>query len=111
MLDVDIQTRLTAYISVSLEVLVSFEESEAGEGEQGIALPKEPIHRITRPIAHFLHIEAASGGVLLACTAIALLAATSESVAVTNAQIEAVNKLNGTNIKPGLKGIPFRNQP
>ena len=83
----------------------------ADEGEQGIALPKEPIHRITRPIAHFLHIEAASGGVLLACTAIALLAATSESVAVTNAQIEAVNKLNGTNIKPGLKGIPFRNQP
>ncbi len=49
----------------------------ADEGEQGIALPKEPIHGITRPIAHFLHIEAASGGVLLACAAIALLAANS----------------------------------
>jgi len=65
-----------------LEILVSFEESEAAtamadEGDPSVVFPKEPIHRITAPIAHFLHIEAASGGVLLACTAIALLAANS----------------------------------
>ncbi|MGH0034092.1 MAG: Na+/H+ antiporter NhaA [Myxococcota bacterium] len=43
-----------------------------------LPLPREPIHRITVPIAHFLHIEAASGGVLLACTAIALMMANSD---------------------------------
>ena len=32
-----------------------------------------------------------------------------ESAAVTNAQIEEFNKLNGTDIKPGLTGIPFKN--
>ena len=31
-----------------------------------------------------------------------------ESAAVTNAQIEAFNKKYGTNIKPGLTGLPFR---
>ncbi len=31
-----------------------------------------------------------------------------ESAAVTNAQIEAFNKKNGTNIKPALTGLPFR---
>ena len=36
-----------------------------------------PILRMTAPIRRFLHIEAASGGVLLACTAIALLLANS----------------------------------
>jgi ribonuclease Z len=30
-----------------------------------------------------------------------------ESAAVTNAQIEAFNKKHGTNIKPGLTGLPF----
>jgi len=45
-----------------------------GESESrgGAALPIAPIHRVTAPIAHFLHVEAASGGVLLACTAVAL---------------------------------------
>ena len=33
-----------------------------------------------------------------------------ESAAVTNAQIEAFNKANGTNVKPGLTAIPFQNQ-
>jgi NhaA family Na+:H+ antiporter len=42
------------------------------------SLPREPIHRITAPITHFLHVEAASGGVLLACTALALFLANSE---------------------------------
>jgi Na+:H+ antiporter, NhaA family len=40
-------------------------------------LPDEPIDRITKPLERFLHIEAASGGVLLACTAIALALANS----------------------------------
>ena len=30
-----------------------------------------------------------------------------ESAAVTNAQIEAFNKRNGTNVKPGLTAVPF----
>ncbi len=34
-----------------------------------------------------------------------------ESAAVTNAQIEEFNKRNGTNVKPGLTGIPFKKKP
>lgn len=30
-----------------------------------------------------------------------------ESAAVTNAQIEAFNKRNGTDVKPGLTAVPF----
>jgi hypothetical protein len=30
-----------------------------------------------------------------------------ESAAVTNAQIAEFNRRNGTNVKPGLTGIPF----
>lgn len=33
-----------------------------------------------------------------------------ESAAVTNAQIEAFNEANGTNVKPGLTAVPFRKQ-
>ena len=33
-----------------------------------------------------------------------------ESAAVTNAQIEAFNKRHGTDIKPGLTGIPFKEE-
>ena len=40
-------------------------------------LPREPIHRITEPIQRFLHVEAASGVLLLICTAIALVLANS----------------------------------
>ncbi len=36
------------------------------------ALPAEPIHRLTTPIKHYLHIEAAGGIVLLAATIVAL---------------------------------------
>jgi len=35
-------------------------------------LPREPIHRLTRPLRRFLHIEAASGVVLLSCALVAL---------------------------------------
>ncbi len=41
------------------------------------SLPREPIHRLTGPIAHFLHVEAASGIVLLIATAAALVLANS----------------------------------
>jgi NhaA family Na+:H+ antiporter len=40
-------------------------------------LPREPIHRIVEPIARFMHVEAASGVLLLLCTAIALVLANS----------------------------------
>jgi hypothetical protein len=33
-----------------------------------------------------------------------------ESAAVTNAQIEAFNEANGTDVKPGLTAIPFQKQ-
>lgn len=36
-------------------------------------LPTESVHRLTEPFARFLHIEAAGGAVLLACTVAALL--------------------------------------
>jgi len=40
-------------------------------------LPRAPIDRLVRPLAHFLHVEAASGVVLLVCTAAALALANS----------------------------------
>jgi len=40
-------------------------------------LPDRPIERLQRPFAAFLHIESASGIVLLLCTAVALIAANS----------------------------------
>jgi NhaA family Na+:H+ antiporter len=40
-------------------------------------LPREPIHKITEPVQRFLHVEAASGVLLLICTAIALALANS----------------------------------
>lgn len=40
-------------------------------------LPREPIHRLTKPLINFLHVEAASGFVLLICTLVALVAANS----------------------------------
>jgi NhaA family Na+:H+ antiporter len=41
------------------------------------ALPKTPVQRLVRPFVRFLHIESASGMVLLACTAVALFLANS----------------------------------
>ncbi|MBE7464973.1 MAG: Na+/H+ antiporter NhaA [Planctomycetes bacterium] len=42
------------------------------------ALPSEPVQRLTEPLARFLHIQAASGIVLLAFTLLALFLANSE---------------------------------
>jgi Na+:H+ antiporter, NhaA family len=44
----------------------------AGSRDERPLLPEEPIHRIVEPLARFLHVEAAGGVVLLACTALAL---------------------------------------
>lgn len=38
-------------------------------------LPAQPVRRLTRPLARFLRVESASGIVLLACTALALVLA------------------------------------
>jgi Na+:H+ antiporter, NhaA family len=43
----------------------------------GAALPTPPIQRLARPLVRFLQVEAASGGVLLACTILALVLANS----------------------------------
>ncbi|MCP4508292.1 MAG: Na+/H+ antiporter NhaA, partial [Fuerstiella sp.] len=40
-------------------------------------LPHAPINRLSKPIARFLHIQAASGVVLLICTVVALILANS----------------------------------
>ena len=40
-------------------------------------LPAAPIHRLTRPLARFLHIESLGGIVLLLCTIVALIIANS----------------------------------
>lgn len=42
-----------------------------------VCLPEEPIHRISEPMVRFLHVESASGAVLLIFTAAALLFANS----------------------------------
>ena len=42
------------------------------ESETGLGLPDRPIERFTRPLQRFLHVEATSGIVLLAATAVAL---------------------------------------
>lgn len=42
-----------------------------------VPLPLQPIDRLLRPLARFLHVEATSGIVLVICTAIALVAANS----------------------------------
>ena len=38
-------------------------------------IPREPIHKIIEPVQRFLHVEAASGVLLLICTAVALVLA------------------------------------
>ena len=40
-------------------------------------LPREPIHRLVEPVVRFMHVEAASGVLLLVCTAVALVLANS----------------------------------
>lgn len=43
------------------------------DGRMRVDLPTQPIHRFTGPIGRLLHVEAASGFVLLACTVLALV--------------------------------------
>ena len=45
--------------------------------DQRSPLPRAPIDRLARPVAHFMHIEASSGFVLLGCTLLALALANS----------------------------------
>ena len=52
-------------------------KSDVDFKRSGSFVRRSPIRRLTAPIRRFLHIEAASGGVLLACTAIALALANS----------------------------------
>ncbi len=52
-----------------------------GHRVRGPALPVAPVDRWLAPLSRFLHIEAASGAVLLACTAVALVAANSSVAA------------------------------
>jgi NhaA family Na+:H+ antiporter len=47
------------------------------DGPQAPSLPREPIHRVVQPIVRFMHVEAAGGIVLLACTMAALVLANS----------------------------------
>ena len=47
------------------------------QNQQNDLIPREPIHKIIEPVQRFLHVEAASGVLLLICTAIALTLANS----------------------------------
>jgi NhaA family Na+:H+ antiporter len=42
-----------------------------------VQFPREPIHKLTAPLRHFLHVEASGGIVLLVATAVALFLANS----------------------------------
>ena len=45
--------------------------------EEKLEVPREPIDRLVGPLAKFLHVEAASGVVLLVCAVVALILANS----------------------------------
>ena len=47
------------------------------DSSQAPTLPRAHIDRIVEPLARFLHVEAASGVVLLLCTIVALVLANS----------------------------------
>lgn len=51
--------------------------SDSSKPPENDLLPREPIHRLTKPVKRFLHVEAASGFVLLACSVAALVLANS----------------------------------
>jgi NhaA family Na+:H+ antiporter len=44
-----------------------------------LELPREPVHRLTTPITRFIHIQSASGVVLLLATVVALVLANSDA--------------------------------
>lgn len=52
-------------------------DNPSHSGTPTIPLPMQPIDRLLRPLARFLHVEATSGIFLLICTAIALVSANS----------------------------------
>jgi len=45
------------------------------ENNQDQVMPREPIQRLVDPVIRFMHVEAASGVLLLVCTAVALILA------------------------------------
>lgn len=45
--------------------------------EERLSMPREPVHRLTEPVKRFLHVQSASGVVLLTATALALVLANS----------------------------------
>ena len=51
---------------------------------RAVRLPEEPIDRLIEPIERFLHVEAAGGLVLLACTAVALVLANGPAAAAVH---------------------------
>lgn len=51
------------------------------DSSDGTSLPREPIHALTAPIERFLHVEAASGVVLLVAALVALVLANSPAAA------------------------------
>ena len=46
-------------------------------GDSSPVLPRRPIDSVVRPIVRFMHVQAASGVVLLLCTLVALFLANS----------------------------------
>ena len=50
---------------------------ETNTGRPADLVPRQPIHKLTEPLARFLHIQTASGVVLLAASVVALIAANS----------------------------------
>jgi NhaA family Na+:H+ antiporter len=53
------------------------QEQEQGRSMGEVGLPQQPIRRLTAPFERFMHVEAASGIVLLAATIVALVLANS----------------------------------
>ncbi|HEY5658362.1 MAG TPA: Na+/H+ antiporter NhaA [Myxococcota bacterium] len=53
--------------------------ADSNPSERRSALPAEPIDRILHPLSRFLHVEAAGGVLLLACTGLALALANSSA--------------------------------
>jgi len=48
-------------------------------GHEHLPIPREPVHRLTAPFVRFLHVQSASGVVLLLATAVALFLANSDA--------------------------------
>jgi NhaA family Na+:H+ antiporter len=53
--------------------------ARSNDAHDALPMPKEPLHRVIAPIARFIHIQSASGVVLLLATVAALAAANGEA--------------------------------